>query len=65
MVKEEKKKSKIVTLNYYETKQNELTKRQYRVTLPPKMVESLDMKAKDKLKVWVNKEKKQIRIKKS
>lgn len=64
MDKEEKKKSKIITLNYYETKQNGLTKRQFRVTLPPKMIESLEMKAKDKLKVWVNKEKKQVRIRK-
>ena len=59
------KKVKIVTLNYFETKQNDIIKRQYRVSIAPKMIESLEMKAKDKLKVWVNKEKKQIRIKKS
>ena len=58
----DKKKSKIVTLNYFQSKAG---KRQYRITIPPKMIESLIWKAKDKLKVWVNKEKKQIRIKKS
>lgn len=61
MDKKSEKKSKIVTLNYFQSKAG---KRQYRVTIPPKMVESLEWKAQDKVKVWVNREKKQIRIKK-
>ena len=61
----EGKKVKIVTLNYFETKQNGLIKRQYRVTIAPKAIESLELKAHDKLKVWVNKAKKQIRMTKA
>jgi hypothetical protein len=56
----DKKKSKVASLNYFISKEK---KKQYRITLPPKMVKSLGWKPKDKLKVWVNKEKKQIRIK--
>ena len=58
-----KKKSKIATLNYFKSKEG---KKQYRITVSPKMIEEdLGWQSKDKLKVWVNKEKKQVRIKKS
>ena len=57
----DKKKSKVVALNYFKSKEG---KKQYRITIPPKMIEeALGWRAKDKLKVWINKEKKQIRIK--
>ena len=59
----DKKKSKIVALNLFESKKT--GKKQYRVTITPKFIQSLGWKAKDKLKVWVNKEKRQTRINKS
>ena len=48
------KKSKNVTLNYYETKQDNLKKRQYKITLPVKLVDEVGWKPKDRLHVFVN-----------
>lgn len=62
-VKSTKKKSKRITLNYHETIQDNKSKRQYKITLPVKMVDILEWKAKDKLKVWLN-NKKHIEIRK-
>ncbi len=58
---DKKKRSKIATLNYFKSREG---KRQCRVSIPPKFVEELGWKPKEKLKVWIFKEKKQIRIKK-
>jgi hypothetical protein len=58
------KKSKNITLNYSETKQNNLKKRQYKITIPAKMIDYLGWKAKDILKVWINR-KKHIEMRKS
>ena len=49
------KKSKIVTLHYYETKQNNKTKRQYKITLPAKLIDILHWKPGDRLKAFINK----------
>lgn len=48
------KKSKYIKLHYFKTKQDDKTKRQYKITLPAKMIDYLGWKAKDMLKIWVN-----------
>lgn len=53
------KQSKYIKLNYVESK----GKKQYRITLPIKMVTKLGWKAKDKLKIWINR-KRHIEIRK-
>lgn len=48
------KKSKDLRLSHYTTKQGELTKEQYKVTLPAPMVRKLEWKKGDLLKIWIN-----------
>jgi hypothetical protein len=58
-----KKKSKDVTLICVKTKQDNLDKRQFRITLPTYIIDELDWKHGDKLKVWIN-PKKHVQIRK-
>ena len=59
------KKSKTVKLNYHETTQNGLKKRQYKLTLPNKIIDRLGWKKGDNLKVWKHRKKPQIEIRKT
>ncbi len=58
------KKGKNIKLYYYETEQDGLKKRQYRLTLPAKMIDKLGWEAGDTLKVWTHAKKPQIEIRK-
>jgi len=58
-----KKRSKLVILNYYENKQGNLIKKQYKITLPKPLIDQLKWEKGDILKIWIN-NKKHLEIRK-